>query len=91
MVAWQPVGLSMGCYDMALRYLQQRKQFGTPLAAFQLMQVGTCMLLEVPCLPCAGRRLRAWGCEALVRRVPEVCAPTPFYLPSPCAHPPRPA
>ncbi|GAB4822041.1 hypothetical protein N2152v2_009087 [Parachlorella kessleri] len=38
MVAWQPVGLAMGCYDMALRYLKQRMQFGTQLAAFQLLQ-----------------------------------------------------
>lgn len=38
MVAWQPVGLALGAYDMCARYLQQRRQFGAPLAAFQLMQ-----------------------------------------------------
>ncbi|PSC71354.1 Acyl-coenzyme A oxidase peroxisomal [Micractinium conductrix] len=38
MVAWQPVGLAMGAYDMAARYLSQRQQFGAPLASFQLMQ-----------------------------------------------------
>lgn len=38
MVAWQPVGLSLGAYDMCARYLAQRKQFGAPLASFQLMQ-----------------------------------------------------
>ena len=42
MVAWQPVGLAMGAYDMCARYLSQRRQFGAPLAAFQLMQVGGC-------------------------------------------------
>lgn len=38
MVAWQPVGLALGVYDMAARYTKQRQQFGAPLAAFQLMQ-----------------------------------------------------
>jgi acyl-CoA oxidase len=38
MVAWQPVGLAMGCYDMCSRYLGERRQFGAPLAAFQLVQ-----------------------------------------------------
>lgn len=38
MVAWQPVGVAAGAYDMAARYLAQRSQFGAPLASFQLMQ-----------------------------------------------------
>ncbi|XP_004514220.1 acyl-coenzyme A oxidase 4, peroxisomal [Cicer arietinum] len=38
MVAWQPIGLSMGIYDMCHRYLKERKQFGAPLAAFQINQ-----------------------------------------------------
>nr|AAT11172.1 putative short-chain acyl-CoA oxidase [Tropaeolum majus] len=38
MVAWQPIGISMGIYDMCHRYLKQRKQFGAPLAAFQINQ-----------------------------------------------------
>ncbi|GER57456.1 acyl-CoA dehydrogenase [Striga asiatica] len=38
MVAWQPIGISMGVYDMCHRYLKERKQFGTSLAAFQLNQ-----------------------------------------------------
>ncbi|XP_058209303.1 acyl-coenzyme A oxidase 4, peroxisomal isoform X2 [Rhododendron vialii] len=38
MVAWQPIGISMGVYDMCHRYLKERKQFGAPLAAFQLTQ-----------------------------------------------------
>lgn len=37
-VAWKPVGLSMGVYDNCLRYIKQRRQFGTPLASFQLVQ-----------------------------------------------------
>ncbi|GJM94708.1 hypothetical protein PR202_ga11380 [Eleusine coracana subsp. coracana] len=38
MVAWQPIGISMGVFDMCHRYLKERKQFGAPLAAFQLNQ-----------------------------------------------------
>lgn len=38
MVAWQPVGICMGVYDMCLRYLKERKQFGAPLAAMQINQ-----------------------------------------------------
>ncbi len=38
MVAWQPVGMAMGAYDMAVRYLGQRRQFGAPLSSFQLSQ-----------------------------------------------------
>ncbi|PIA32294.1 hypothetical protein AQUCO_04500117v1 [Aquilegia coerulea] len=38
MVAWQPIGIAMGVYDMCLRYLKERKQFGVPLAAFQINQ-----------------------------------------------------
>uniref|UniRef100_A0A0D6R4H2 Uncharacterized protein n=1 Tax=Araucaria cunninghamii TaxID=56994 RepID=A0A0D6R4H2_ARACU len=38
MVAWQPIGIAMGVYDMCHRYLQERKQFGTSLNSFQLNQ-----------------------------------------------------
>ncbi|KAH0720611.1 hypothetical protein KY285_006442 [Solanum tuberosum] len=38
MVAWLPIGVAMGVYDMCHRYLKERKQFGAPLAAFQLNQ-----------------------------------------------------
>ncbi|OAY43730.1 acyl-coenzyme A oxidase 4, peroxisomal [Manihot esculenta] len=38
MVAWQPIGISMGVYDICHRYLKERKQFGAPLAAFQINQ-----------------------------------------------------
>ena len=35
LVAWQPLGLAMGVYDMCSRYLQEREQFGVSLASFQ--------------------------------------------------------
>ncbi|CAN6353873.1 unnamed protein product [Urochloa humidicola] len=38
MVVWQIIGISMGVFDMCHRYLKERKQFGAPLAAFQLNQ-----------------------------------------------------
>ncbi|KAL6608272.1 hypothetical protein ACP70R_041335 [Stipagrostis hirtigluma subsp. patula] len=38
MVAWQPIGICVGVFDMCHRYLKERKQFGAPLAAFQLNQ-----------------------------------------------------
>lgn len=38
MVAWQPVGLAMGVYDVCVRYAAERKQFGTAIGGFQLVQ-----------------------------------------------------
>src|SRR6202046_2211661 len=37
-VAWEAVGCSMGAYEHALAYAQQREQFGRPIASFQLVQ-----------------------------------------------------
>lgn len=37
-IAWGALGAAMDCYDQALRYTKERKQFGVPLAAFQLTQ-----------------------------------------------------
>lgn len=37
-VAWQAVGCARGAYEAALRYAQQRQQFGRPIARFQLVQ-----------------------------------------------------
>ena len=37
-VAWEAVGCSMGAYEHALRYAQEREQFGRPIARFQLVQ-----------------------------------------------------
>jgi glutaryl-CoA dehydrogenase len=37
-VAWESVGCATGAYEHALRYAQQRKQFGRPIAQFQLVQ-----------------------------------------------------
>jgi glutaryl-CoA dehydrogenase len=37
-IAWGAVGAAMDCYDTALRYAQQRRQFDKPIASFQLVQ-----------------------------------------------------
>ncbi len=37
-IAWGVVGAAMDCYDTALHYALERKQFGKPIAAFQLQQ-----------------------------------------------------
>lgn len=37
-IAWGAIGAALDCYDSALRYTQQREQFGKPLAGFQLTQ-----------------------------------------------------
>ena len=38
MVAWQPVGICAGVFDMCARYVGEREQFGAPLGSFQLVQ-----------------------------------------------------
>lgn len=37
-IAWGVLGAAMECYDTALRYALERKQFGRPIASFQLQQ-----------------------------------------------------
>jgi glutaryl-CoA dehydrogenase len=37
-IAWGAIGAALDCYDSALRYSLERKQFGKPLAGFQLTQ-----------------------------------------------------
>ncbi len=37
-VAWQAVGCARGAYENALDYTRKRKQFGKPIASFQMIQ-----------------------------------------------------
>ncbi len=37
-IAWGAIGAAMDCYDTALRYSQERMQFGRPIGGFQLQQ-----------------------------------------------------
>src|SRR5258707_5496021 len=38
LVGWEATGCQMGAYEHALKYTQQRLQFGKPIASFQLVQ-----------------------------------------------------
>src|ERR1700739_1809771 len=38
LVAWEATGCQMGAYEHALKYAQERLQFGKPIASFQLVQ-----------------------------------------------------
>src|SRR5262249_37527204 len=37
-VAWEAVGHAVAAYEIALKYAQERMQFGKPLASFQIIQ-----------------------------------------------------
>jgi glutaryl-CoA dehydrogenase len=37
-IAWGAIGAALDCYDTALRYSQERHQFGRPIGGFQLQQ-----------------------------------------------------
>jgi len=37
-ISWGAIGAALDCYDTALRYSQERMQFGKPIGAFQLQQ-----------------------------------------------------
>lgn len=37
-IAWGAIGAAMDCYETALNYAKERKQFGAPIAAYQLVQ-----------------------------------------------------
>ncbi len=37
-ISWGVIGAAMDCYDTALRYALDRRQFGRPIAGFQLQQ-----------------------------------------------------
>lgn len=37
-IAWGAIGAAMACYEAALSYAKERKQFGKPIGSFQLIQ-----------------------------------------------------
>ncbi len=53
MVAWQGVGQQLAAFDVARRYAVERRQFGRPLAKFQLVQQQL--------VTCSATPWRAWG------------------------------
>ncbi|HSZ52054.1 MAG TPA: acyl-CoA dehydrogenase family protein [Caulobacteraceae bacterium] len=57
-VGWMSTGCQMGAYEHALAYAKERKQFGKPLAAFQLIQdLLARMLANVTACQCLMLRL----------------------------------
>jgi glutaryl-CoA dehydrogenase len=57
-VAWEAVGHAMAGYEAALAYVSERQQFGTPLAAFQLVQSKLAhMLAEITAMQLISLRL----------------------------------
>jgi glutaryl-CoA dehydrogenase len=57
-VAWSALGHATACYEAALAYAKQRRQFGKPLAAFQLIQERlTQMLSELTSMQLHCRRI----------------------------------
>ena len=61
-VAWISTGCQMGAYEHALAYAKERKQFGKPIAAFQMMQdLLAKMLGNVTACQCLMLRLSADG------------------------------
>lgn len=47
-IAWGAIGAAMDCYETALNYAKERKQFGSPLASYQLVQEKLVnMLIEI--------------------------------------------
>jgi len=37
-IAWGAIGAAIGCYEIALQYAKERRQFNKPIASFQLVQ-----------------------------------------------------
>ncbi|MFE5023144.1 acyl-CoA dehydrogenase family protein [Streptomyces sp. NPDC056656] len=57
-VAWESIGAAIAGYETALAYAKQRKQFGVPLAAFQLVQYRLArMLADITDMVCMQYRL----------------------------------
>ncbi|MFC2032034.1 acyl-CoA dehydrogenase family protein [Chloroflexota bacterium] len=47
-ISWGVIGVAMDCYETALNYAKERKQFGAPIASYQLVQQKlVTMLIEI--------------------------------------------
>src|ERR1700723_265609 len=57
-VGWEATGCAMGAYENALKYAQERLQFGKPIGSFQLIQdLLSRMLANIIAAPCLLVRL----------------------------------
>lgn len=62
-VSWQALGVMIGAYELALAYAKERRQFGRPIAGFQLVQD-----LLVKCL---GSITACWGMLVQLARLQD--------------------
>ncbi|MEV5959162.1 acyl-CoA dehydrogenase family protein [Streptomyces sp. NPDC051987] len=62
-VAWQALGVMIGAYELALAYARERRQFGRPIAGFQMVQD-----LLVKCL---GDITASWGMLVQLARLQD--------------------
>ncbi|MCX5192211.1 acyl-CoA dehydrogenase family protein [Streptomyces sp. NBC_00268] len=62
-VAWQSLGVMIGAYELALDYAKERRQFGRPIAGFQIVQD-----LLVKCL---GNITASWGMLVQLARLQD--------------------
>ena len=61
-IAWGVIGVAMECFDTAVRYAKERKQFGKPIGSFQLIQAKLAdMLTEITKM-----QLIAWRLGTLI-------------------------
>ena len=57
-ICWGVIGAAMDCYDVALRYAKDRKQFSRPIAGYQLVQQKLAeMVTEITKAQCLTLRL----------------------------------
>ncbi len=77
-VAAQAVGIAQGAFELALKYVKERKQFGVPIAAFQHTQF---KIAEMATRIHAARLLTyqaAWQCS-IDERKPELSSMAKWY------------
>src|SRR5256885_16569158 len=71
-VAWEATGCQMGAYEHALKYAQERLQFGKPIGSFQLVQdLLAKMLGNVTACQCMRSEERRVGKECRSRGSPD--------------------
>ena len=64
LVAWEATGCQMGAYEHALKYAQERLQFGKPIGSFQMIQdLLARMIANITACQCLVARMAQLGIE----------------------------
>ena len=64
LVAWEATGCQMGAYEHALKYAQERLQFGRPIGSFQMIQdLLAKMIANITACQCLVARMAQLGIE----------------------------